>query len=141
MANVALHLLENQVLTGDVRVPLEFKLPANALPSFQGEYTNVSWELSAKLDISWHSHMEEKAFLRIWTTTSETPAPVAAENTEQRPKANITIPSNIYQPGESIKGQFVIEDLGRLRSVRASLVLTEDCSAEGVIMSDQKTAT
>jgi len=141
MLNLALRFLDNAVLApGEMKIPFQFQLPPNALPSFIGRYADVTWKLSATMDIPWRSDLSETVYLRIWTSTSEPPALVELENPERSPKLNLKLTTNIYQPGENVRGQLTLLETGNLRSVRVELVQTEDSTALGVFTSAHRTA-
>jgi Arrestin (or S-antigen), N-terminal domain len=141
MADTGVRLSEQATIpAGTTTFPFAFDIPANALPSYVGKYTSVTWKLSAKADIP-HAHdIAKDLFLLVLNPSPQTPAPVPVENPEAEPKIRIGLSSYHYQPGEIIQGKLAVLNPGNMRGVRLQLGLNEYATGQARVYFMLKTA-
>ncbi len=132
MLNVGLRLLENTALDhGERTLPFQFQLPSDALPSHLGTYANVTWKLSANVDIPWGSDLTDEGYLRILAVHSENPSPITLDNPQATFRLKLELPSNIFEPGDLIQGKLTLLEPGNLRTARVQITQREDANARG----------
>jgi hypothetical protein len=132
--NVGLRILEDTTLpAGDTRLNAQFQLPQDALPTYLGEYASIIWKLSVRADVPWRSDLHDQSYLRVLEVRPEEPVPVSVENPEGSPKIRLELPSNAYEPGETITGKITLLEPGSLREVRLQIVQHEDATARGTL--------
>jgi Arrestin (or S-antigen), N-terminal domain/Arrestin (or S-antigen), C-terminal domain len=132
MANTGLWLSQQATIPEGTRAfPFVFDLPKDALPSYAGKHANVTWKLSAKASVGWRHDLEQEQFLVIGNYSSLPPAPVVLENPEAQPKIRLSLPSNVYQPGDTIDGKFTLLDQNKTRAVRIQLSMDEYAAGHG----------
>jgi Arrestin (or S-antigen), N-terminal domain len=137
--SVSLRVLEDTTLPlGDSTLGAQLQLPSDALPSYLGQHASVTWKLSARADIPWRTDLYDQGYLRVMALHPEEPVAVSMENSEARPKIRLELPSNIYEPGETITGKVTLLEPGNLHEVRLQIVQHEDATARGSMNNSHK---
>ena len=125
---------QTTVPTGTTDFPFTFDIPPNALPSYQGKAAKVTWMLAAKADIPWSGDLKQDVYPIVVNPFNRPPVPVAFENPEASPKIRLELSSNVYQPGETLEGEFVLLEAANIRAVRLQLFLLEQATGQGKVI-------
>jgi len=125
---------QTPVPAGTTNFPFAFDIPPNALPSYQGKAAKVTWMLAAKADIPWSGDLKQDVYPIVVNPFNRPPVPVAFENPEASPKIRLELSSNVYQPGETLEGEFVLLEAANIRAVRLQLFLLEQATGQGKVI-------
>ena len=114
---------------GPTRIPFQFQLPADVLPSFVGRYASVVWTLYGWLIISLGNNLFDQVFLRVLSVSPSTQAPFTTHGPVVRPKFRLELPKGLYQPGENVRGTLTQLEKARFSGLVIGLVISEDSVA------------
>ena len=120
-----------EIPAGDKEVPFKFKIPDDALESYEGKKASIRYTLEAKLERTNKLDIVKKIPLSIVNPTRKTGGPKIKTYSEYYTKYSgykgpyifLELENNMYSPGETVRGRITVKSTKGNRVRRIQVIL------------------
>ena len=125
---------EGEIEYGETRLPFNFKIPENTLPTYHGTWGNVEYTLEAKIDIPWAFDIVSRGDI----TVKNFPRPPksnpirAMSDSKEFPDLQVEMASDVVCIGDELRFKVCTSDAVKMRGLKVEVVNREWAKAKRV---------